>query len=350
VTQAFKPLKLLIDDTVENAQQAFGELGAIQLKPGRDIGHADLTDKDILIVRSRTQVNQALLGGTPVKFVGSCVAGRDHLDEAYLAAQGITLATGDGCNAQSVAEYVITCLLLLAQKHALRLEGKTLGIIGVGNVGSRLAKLAQVLGLNCLLNDPPRARLEGSDGFVDLDTALRADFISIHTPLIRDGQDTTLNLLNAEKIAQLQPHQMLINAARGDVLDEAALIAQPLKDCIIDCWQNEPQIHPQLLAKAWIATPHIAGHALEAKLRGTHLIQQALFHWLQRTPSQTLLKEPTQAPADWLTQIPPNARLATLLAIYDPRTDDAYLRSHLSQFEDYRRHYPLRHEWLFNPD
>lgn len=342
-------LKFVIDDSVEQAEQAFGCLGSLLLKPGRAIQREDLSACDVLIVRSRTRVDADLLQGTPVRFVGSCVAGRDHLDEAYLAEQGIALATADGCNAQSVAEYVITVLLLMAQKHGLRLQDKTLGIVGVGQVGRRLHALADVLGLQTLLNDPPRARREGPEGFVDLDTVLRADFISLHTPLIHSGPDCTLNLLNAQKIGQLQPHQILINAARGDVLDEHALVRQPLKDCIIDCWQHEPHINTQLLEKAALATPHIAGHARQAKLRGTQMIQKALLEFLGQPAGPELLATPHRAPTDWLTQVSqsPNP-LETLLAIYDPRRDDATLRTHLQAFEDHRRYYPQRNEWIFS--
>ena len=188
-------MKLMIDDTVWGFEEIFSDFGEIVTLPGRQIDRQSLLDCDILIVRSRTRVDKELLQGTKVQFVGSTIAGLDHIDEAYLNENNITLASAQGCNANAVAEYVISAISNLAHDYSFDLSKKTLGIIGVGNVGSRLDLKAKQLGITTLLNDPPRQEIEGKENFVDLNTALSADIVTFHTPLTFSGSHPTHNLL-----------------------------------------------------------------------------------------------------------------------------------------------------------
>ena len=188
-------MKLMIDDAVWGFKEIFSDFGEIVTLPGREIDRQSLLDCEILIVRSRTKINKELLEGTKVRFVGSTVAGLDHIDEAYLLENNITFASAQGCNANAVAEYVISALANLANDYSFDLSSKTLGIIGVGNVGSRLDLKAKQLGITTLLNDPPRQEIEGNEGFFDLNTTLNADIVTFHTPLTFTGSFPTNNLL-----------------------------------------------------------------------------------------------------------------------------------------------------------
>lgn len=347
--------RIIIDDAVPYAEAMFSHLGKVILMPGRDIDAASVKHADALIVRSRTQVNADLLNQSRVKFVGSTVVGLDHVDQAWLSQQGIHFYSAQGCNANSVAEYIIAGLLQLAQDHHFTLSEKTLGIIGVGHVGKLVQIKAQALGINCLLNDPPRARAESNAEFVELNTLLnQADIITVHTPLTTDGLDPTAQLLNADNMTLLKPNVIVINAARGGIIDEQAWCNTPTLANIIDCWDNEPFINADLYAKADYATPHIAGHSLEAKINGSSMVYQQLCAFWQITPRtewQALLP-----PAPAALQMPAsisdmqNSLHQLIKQTYDLRIDDAAIRHEQitavhNQFETYRRHYPIRREW-----
>ncbi|WP_019895649.1 4-phosphoerythronate dehydrogenase [Hydrogenovibrio halophilus] len=347
---------LVIDDAIPYADALFSHLGQIKRLPGKAISPKDVAKADALIVRSRTQVNADLLADSQVSFVGSTVVGLDHIDQAWLKTQGIHFYSAQGCNANSVAEYVITNIVRLASQNQWRLSDLSLGIVGVGHVGSRLQTLAEAVGLTCLLNDPPRAEAEKSEGtenFCDLDTALQADIISLHTPLTDDGDWPTRHLLDRQRLAGLRPEQVLINAARGGIVDESAWVDAPPQFNLIDCWENEPNIRADLYRKATLATPHIAGHALDAKIKGSLMVYEQLCQQWQI---------PTQD--DWRQQLPtsPQPMAVTAKALladtlwsllqscYDPQEDDAAIRAKDIQgthkkYEYYRRHYPVRREW-----
>jgi len=207
-------MKLMIDDAVWGFEEIFSDFGEIVTLPGRQIDRQSLLDCDILIVRSRTKVNKELLQGTKVQFVGSTVAGVDHIDEAYLHENNITFVSAQGCNANAVAEYVISAISNLANDYSFDLSDKTLGIIGVGNVGSRLDFKAKQLGITTLLNDPPRQEIEGKENFVDLNTALSADIVTFHTPLTFSGSHPTHNLLGGHNFELITQDSIVINTAR----------------------------------------------------------------------------------------------------------------------------------------
>jgi len=355
-----QPKTLVVDDAIPYAQAIFSHLGQVVLRPGRQICQQDLQHADALIVRSRTQVNAELLDNTQVSFVGSTVVGLDHIDQPYLKQKGIAFYSAQGCNANSVAEYIMTNLVNLVYQKQFSLSTKTLAIIGVGHVGQRVAQKAQALGMTCLLNDPPRQRQTGDNQFVDLETALTADIITVHTPLTTEreaGEEATLDLISAARLKQITPNQILINAARGGVINEAQWCQTPTLANIIDCWENEPNISRQLYQVAAIATPHIAGHSLDAKIAGSEMVYQALCHDWQTTPSQVWRAHLPDTPGPIETNV--TGHLETdlyrlLKHCYRPDEDDAALRKVTSetfedQYESYRRQYPIRREWHQHP-
>lgn len=333
-------MKLLIDDTCYAYDKIFGSFGEITKVAGGDINAHLVKDCDILIVRSRTQVNAGLLAGSRVKFVGSAVAGLEHIDQDYLHANNIGFFSAQGCNAMAVAEFVISAIVNLAAEFGFDYQTKTLGIIGVGNVGSRLAKKAKLLGIKTLLNDPPRQKNENLADFVDLPTALSADIISFHTPLTTTGAHPSYHLLNADNFHLISPQTIVFNTARGGVIDELIWQNTPTLSNVIDCWENEPNINPNLQKNAFLATPHIAGHSVDAKFQGSFMVYQALcrFFNIEQNADIANLINPQKL------SIKKDNLKDTLNAIYDFKQDDAAIQN-TNNFEDYRRHYPIRYEW-----
>lgn len=343
--------KIVVDDAVPYAKSIFASLGDVVTGPGRDIRREHLLDADALIIRSRTQVNSALLNGTAVKFVGSTVVGLDHIDQNYLQQSNTHFYSAQGCNANSVAEFVIHALVLLAEEQGFDLSQKTLGIVGVGHVGSRLEKKAKALGMRCLLNDPPRARQENPNAFSSLEETLQADIISVHTPLTFEGRDKTHLLIGQEQLASLSSEQILVNAARGGIVDEKALKNTPLAAKITDCWENEPNIDQELLQQSFLATPHIAGHSFEAKLAGSTMVYESLCHFWG-----------TKINNNWQSELPPrpdpievvdtdywqSGLLEVLQKTHLIKNDDTAIRENSDQFERYRRNYPIHREWYIH--
>lgn len=333
-------MKLMVDDAVWGFNKIFSEFGELVTLSGRDISRESLLDCDILIVRSRTQVNQELLEGTKISFVGSTVAGLDHIDESYLYKNNIAFFSAQGCNANAVAEYVISALANLAHDYCFNLTEKSLGIIGVGNVGRRLDFKARQLGMTTLLNDPPREEKEGADGFVSLENALSADIVTFHTPLTNNGPYSTHNLLESQNFNLITEDTILINAARGGIIDEAIWETINTKANIIDCWENEPNINRTLQKTAYWSTPHIAGHSIDAKFMGSFMIYKELCKFTQKPMNsevETLINRESMV-------IEEKTLHATLNSIYSFKDDDEVI-SDISKFEDYRRNYPERLEW-----
>ncbi len=333
-------MKILIDDAVYAHKEIFSAFGEIFTLPGRDINRDAVRDCDALIVRSRTKVNKDLLKDSKIKFVGSTVAGLDHIDENYLNQNNIVFSSAQGCNANAVAEYVISALANLSVDYEFNLAEKTLGIIGVGNVGSRLNILAKQLGMTTLLNDPPRQDRESSDDFVELSEALSADIVSFHTPLTFAGAHPSHNLLAQHNFNLISADTIVINAARGGIIDEAIWQKTQTKANVIDCWENEPYINPSLQQSAYWATPHIAGHSIDAKFKGSFMVYQDLCGYCNITENAEI------------TNLIKSSRIAihhaslkdTLNAIYPFIKDDNAIKN-LEQFEHYRRYYPERYEW-----
>jgi len=333
-------MKLLIDDAVWGSNQIFSEFGEVFTLPGREIRSESLKDFDALIVRSRTRVDEKLLRGSKIKFVGSTVAGLDHIEKNYLEDSGIALSSAQGCNANAVSEYVISAIANLSKDYSFELSNKTLGIIGVGNVGKRLEVKAKQLGLKTLLNDPPREALEGSDNFTSLESALSADIVTFHTPLTYSGLHPTYKLLDSHNFKHINNDAIVINAARGGIINETVWEKTQTKANIIDCWENEPNINLNLQKSAYWATPHIAGHSIDAKFMGSFMIYKDLCKYIKKPLNDNIehLINPE------LKIIRENNLHETLNSIYSFHADDKAIQD-ISNFENYRRNYPERYEW-----
>ena len=343
-----KKLTIVADENLACLKTLFGEHN-LAIKGGRHIQHADLEAADILLVRSVTQVNAKLLQGTPVQFVGSATIGTDHLDLAYLNERGITVAYAPGCNAQAVVEYVLTALLYL--RPAWADSQPILGIIGLGNIGGRLAHAAQLLGWQVIAYDPYVQR----DGIqsVELDALLQqADAVTLHTPLTRSGQHATHHLIDAAALERMKPDAILINAARGALIDEHALMAdldRNQRQVVLDVFEHEPHIPDRLLAQLTIATPHIAGYTLEGKVRGSLMLWQALQQWAGQSDKAInladLLPPAEDLQADWLTHL----RQSQWLRQDDQQLRHAYAGGDTAEarqsFDMLRKNYSLRREW-----
>jgi len=274
-------VKIVADQNIPQVAQAFAELGEVTLMPGRDIGARDLRDCQCLLVRTVTRVDAALLDGSAVEFVGSATIGTDHLDLDYLRQAGIACGNAAGCNAEAAAEYVLSGLFAMATARGFAPLQLRAGIVGFGNVGSRLHAKLSALGIDCLLCDPPLQRA-GTTGqaFASLDTLLQeCNFISLHVPLLRGGEHPTFHLLDARRLRGLADGCVLINAARGEVIDNADLLeilGERADLCVfLDTWENEPLPSRALLRRVELATPHIAGYSVEGRLRGTQMVLDA---------------------------------------------------------------------------
>lgn len=359
-------MNIVVDENIPFGEEAFSNLGTVKVLPGREIHWKDLQDTTALIVRSVTPVDKDLLNGTGIKFVGTATAGVDHIDQAYLTQQHIGFADAAGSNANSVAEYVLTALAIIAQKFNITLKGKSLGIIGVGRIGRLVAKNAKVLGMEVILNDPPLARETQEACYRPLNEALQADFVTLHVPLIKEGADKTVQLIGEKQLAAMASSSVLINAARGEVVDNLALLNalhnQCLRGAVLDVWENEPSINWELADRVTIATPHIAGYSFDGKLKGTTMIYQALCQYFGVTPSWEFKegKTPTSDPGDVIEAH--GHHLEPLLfqlapRLYDLHRDDARIRSLLTLppqerstgFDQLRKNYPIRREFFALP-
>lgn len=353
-------MRIVADENIPLLDEFFAGFGEIQRLPGRAIDRAAVANADVLLVRSVTCVDRAMLQGSPVRFVGTCTIGTDHLDLDYFSEAGIAWSSAPGCNARGVVDYVLGSLLVLGERLGAELAQRTYGVVGAGQVGERLIKVLRGLGWRVLVCDPPRQRAEGGD-YVSLQQIIeQCDVISLHTPLTRDGEFATRHLLDAELLEQLRQGTWLLNASRGEVLDTAALCALLQRGAdlhvVLDVWEGEPLVDLELAALCHIATPHIAGYSLEGKLRGTAQIYQA---FCRAQGIEAMISLESLTPRRWLQRLSiaagsdPAWALATVCrAIYDPRRDDADLRRSLvvdeqarkAGFDLLRKRYPVRRE------
>lgn len=357
-------MRVLADENIPLLDEFFASFGEVKRLPGREMTRDAALEADVLLVRSVTAVNADLLAGTPVRFVGTCTIGTDHLDTAFLAKAGIHWASAPGCNSQGVVDYVLGALLVLSEATGFHLEKRTFGVIGAGAVGGQLVAVLKALGLRVLVCDPPRQRCEEGGDFSPLQKIVaECDVISLHTPLIREGEDVTYHLLGRHNLPQLKTGCWLLNASRGEVIDNRALHecltqGQDL-EVVLDVWENEPIVSVELATRCRLATPHIAGYSLDGKLRGTAQIYQAFCAWLGVAADVNLR---SLLPALWLESLrfnaAPEQSIEWWLAhicwpVYDPRTDDAAFRKTLRlldedarrlAFDTLRKHYPMRRE------
>ncbi len=351
-------MNITIDENISFGKETFSQFGKVKPLPGRQITNSILMDTDILIVRSVTKINEELLNNTPVKFVGTATIGTDHVDKEYLKKQNIYFTDAKGCNADAVAEYVFTSIFYLAHKYGIKIRDKVVGIIGVGNIGSRIEHLANVLGLQVIKNDPPLNRKTGSSEFVPLNKIYNADIITLHVPLNKEGIDRTVRLFNDNNFNRLRKDTIFINASRGQVVDNNALLRainyKNLKT-VLDVWETEPEINTELLDEVEIGTPHIAGYSLEGKVNGTTMIYNSLCKFLGTEPVQTPV---LAAVENSEFEIDGSLEIEELLfnlfnRIYDINNDDLSMRSiknkpageRAGYFDSLRKNYPLRREF-----
>lgn len=347
-------LNILADENMPKVEAIFGQFGEVKRLPGREMTAADLADTDLLLVRSVTQVNQTLLDSSPVRFVGTATIGMDHIDQPYLQQRNIGFSNAPGCNADAVVDYVLSVIFLQAREQGFDPADRVYGIVGVGNVGGRLYQRLTDLGYQVLRNDPPRAERE--PGFVDLDQLLeQADCLCLHTPLTREGVYPTQHLFAAPELAKLKPGTLLINAGRGPVIDNQALLArlsaEPDLTVALDVWEYEPAVSAELAKHCVQVSPHIAGYSLDGKIRGTFMLYQAFCQHLSIAPELTLEAFLPEMPHATFAE--GDDPLDLMLSVYDPRVDDQLLREtlHLPEteqkqaFDQLRKHYRLRREF-----
>lgn len=271
-------MRVVADTNIPFVKEAFREFGSVITVPGREITRKIVKNASILLVRSVTKVDRDLIEGTGVKFVGTATIGFDHIDTEYLSENGVGFASAPGSNAESVAEYVICAIADLAKRKRLNLAEMKLGIVGVGNVGSRVLRLARVLGISCLLNDPPKQRATGSGSLLPIDKVLsESDIVTLHVPLSKNGQDPTFRMVDEYFLGGMKKKAILINTSRGGVVNEKHLSIKrvSLGGVVLDVWENEPAINPETISIADIATPHIAGYSYDGKVRGAGMIYDA---------------------------------------------------------------------------
>jgi len=351
-------MKTIVDENIASADEAFSDFGDVKLVEGRTLTNKDIIDADALIIRSITRVDEKLLAGSKVKFVGTATIGTDHIDLEYLQKRNIKFTDAKGCNADSVAEYVFTALLKVASENKITLRDKTIGVAGIGNIGSRVVKIAESFGMKVLKNDPPLERNRIGKNYVSLDEILKADIISLHVPLSFQGIDKTHHLLNEDNLKLIKENTVIINTSRGPVIDNEALLEETKEKkflLILDVWEEEPRVNLNLLSKTKVGTPHIAGYSFEGKVNGTKMIVDALGRHLNNKPV-------------WTPKLPPIDKTELLLpegnsdeekfyklfsSIYDIEKDDDRLREisdykrdeQAAYFDKLRKTYPVRREF-----
>jgi len=349
-------LSIVADRQILLAEETFSSFGDIELVDGRSIDQSTVKNTDVLLVRSVTQVNESLLKNSNISFVGSATSGIDHIDTDYLKKSNINFVHAPGSNARSVAEYVLSSLFATAEFNNFDLTEKTVGIIGCGQVGSRVKRFLESLGVRCLLNDPPLAEHSSTDSFVSLERILEADIITVHVPLTTEGKYPTSRLVDKSFLDRLKTDVVMINTSRGEVVDEPALSlfkeTNPEATLILDVWCSEPDININLLQETFIGTPHIAGYSYDGKLKATNILAKAL-----QTMTNNMLDNAQVLTAEPVTDaIEYNDDTAVQLAVmqtYDVRSDAIALRELLSMprevrgkyFDSLRKNYPIRREF-----
>lgn len=348
-------MKIFYDENMPFAKEFFGDFGELVPFSGRTLTAEQVSDADILLVRSITKVNEELLHlNKNLIFVGTATIGVDHIDHEYLGKRNINYTSAPGCNAISVAEYVLSALVVLAERHLFNVQNLTVGIIGAGNTGTRLSEKLTALGIKHLLCDPLLAQSGDEREFVSLEQALSCDVISLHVPLVRDGKCPTYHLLDEKRLSVLGDEQILINACRGEVIDNKALLKlkqQGLKTkLVLDVWEAEPNILQPLIPFADIATAHIAGYSLEGKARGSEMLYLSLCQQIKFTPKKQLNQF---LPAPSIDRVEIKHDFSELLLnqlvkmVYDVRRDDALFRHQINcqGFDYIRKTYPVRREF-----
>jgi len=355
-------VRIITDANIPFVKDCFSSIGEVGLISGREMTPAVIADADCLLVRSITEVNEKLLSASKVRFVGTATIGFEHIDMEYLKKNNIGFASAPGSNANSVAEYIVAALLETAEKYNFELVGKSIGIVGVGNVGSRVEKRVRALGMKVKLNDPPLHRETGDEKYLPLEGLFDCDFITLHTPLTFEGIDKTYHLADEEFFKSLKDGCVFLNTSRGGVADTGALKSAiksgRLKAAVLDVWENEPGIDTELLEMVDIGTAHIAGYSLDGKIAGVIMIYKAACDYFGFKPEfdiESFLPEPAVAelkinPDEGSEQ---QVLRKAVERIYDIKEDDRQLRRILDTpaekqgrlFDRLRKEYPVRREF-----
>lgn len=350
---------ITLDEAIPYWEEAFSGLGEVRPCSGRSLKKETVRDADALIVRSITPVDASLLEGSAVRFIGAASAGIDHIDLQYLKANRIGFGYAPGCNANSVAEYIAASLCVIASRRSWILRDKSIAVIGVGNVGSRVERKARALGMRVLLCDPPLRDRTHNPEYRNFEDILEADFLTFHVPLVRNGPYPTFHMLNKKILDGLSPGQVLINSSRGAVFDNSelkkALEENSIEGAVLDVWEDEPQIDYSLLELADIGTPHIAGSSLDGKIRATEMVCKALHNFFKISSPWTgdsLYSDPTTIhPVKGCTG--QDAILSVILQAYNILNDDGNLRKlgEISSLPDANAGFDrLRSEYRFRPE
>jgi len=351
-------MNLIIDENIAYAREAFSHFGKVNLVDGRTLSNKDVKNADALIIRSITRVDEELLNKSKVRFVGTATIGTDHIDLDYLQSKNISFADAKGSNADSVAEYVFAALLKVVSNKNISLIEKTIGVVGIGNIGSRVVRLAESLGMKVLKNDPPLERKSVGKNYVSLKEILNTDIITLHVPLSFEGYDKTYHLLNEYNLRKIKKDAIIINTSRGAVIDNTSLLNESIRkdfNLILDVWEDEPLVNINLLAKTKIASAHIAGYSFEGKVNGTKMIYDALCRFTNTKPEWSpelpLIERRELELSDCSSD---DEKLYKLFSsIYKIEEDDARVREisnyKMNERADYfdllRKTYPVRREF-----
>ena len=350
-------MKIIIDDKIPFIRGAFEPYAEVVYLPGAKTTAADVRDADALITRTRTKCDESLMGGSAVRIVFTATIGFDHIDTSWCESNGILWRSAPGCNSGSVRQYVSAALVALCERYGLDFKDVTLGVVGVGNVGSKVASVARAMGMTVLLNDPPRERKEGPEGFVPFGEILeRCNVITLHVPLIPDGEDATRHLFDADTFGKMRSDAILLNSSRGPVVSndalKAALKENRIRAALLDVWENEPRIDGELVSLLDITTPHIAGYSADGKANGTVAAVRGVAQVLGISPLK-----------DWTIESMPQPDICTEFSIdasglgfqqvlgqaishtYDIFRDSDALRTSPGSFEYLRGAYPVRREF-----
>jgi len=348
-------MRIVADDKIPFLKGALEPYAEVVYIPGKQIKMEMLKDSDALLIRTRTICNENLLEGTSIRFIGTATIGFDHIDTHYCSKNKIIWTNAPGCNSSSVQQYIAAALFRISSEHHFSLKDKTLGIIGVGNVGSKVEKFARSVGMNVLLNDPPRARIEGKKNFHSLNTVLSgSDILTVHVPLNIVGEDQTWHLFNEESFKKIKRGAWFLNSSRGEVSDtyslKNALNSGMLSGAVIDVWENEPNIDLELLQQAFIATPHIAGYSTDGKANGTSMVVNSLTKYFN-LPSENWYPSDVPPPASPYISIDCNNKSEeeiireAVIHTYNIDKDNSMLRISIQNFEKLRGDYPVRREF-----
>jgi erythronate-4-phosphate dehydrogenase len=355
-------LKIVADENIPFVEDCFSSLGQVQILSGRAIEQSILKDADVLLVRSITKVDQKLLDGTKVKFTGTATIGDEHIDKTYLESRGIGFASAPGSNANSVVEYLVAALLSLARKKKIKLEGSSIGIIGVGHIGSLLERKVQALGMRAVLNDPPLQRQTSDNKYQPIEELFDCDFVSLHVPLTYEGEDKTYHMADDNFFDSLKNGCVFVNTSRGGVVNTVslkdAMNKGKLGAVILDVWENEPDIDHELLRKVDISTPHIAGYSLDGKVNGMLMIYEAVCKYFELSSDLNIRDflpdaEKAEVKVGYSDKDEQQVLHETVQEIYAINRDDFNMREILmvpdqqrgAFFDDLRKNYSVRREF-----